>query len=352
MPLYVLVSKLKKKSVANPKFQWIEDELMPRYALSNSANSTSNTSLTVKSSYKNFVNAYDVIYNVDGPEWMLVTNVTTGSTLTVVRGWGSRAAAAASVQTDDCFLILGSAFEEGAAQSAVNTLSTKTETKVNYTQIFRKKVEITGTLAQSDLYGGSDRQYQRKKKGIELMRDFESAFWWGVDSASSGTSHQRRTMAGVNHFISTNSTTSIGTLTETEFEGCLRGPFRYGGTQKYMFAAPLVVSVISQWAQGKLNMVPKDKTYGIAISQYLSPHGTLNIVKENLFENSYIGHQGESYIVELGQLQYVYMNGRDVKLQTNIGTIGDDKFMDQYLCEISLEMHNEQKHAKLSGVTG
>jgi len=116
-----------------------------------------------------------------------------------------------------------------------------------------------------------------------------------------------------------------------------------------MFASPLAISVISQWAQGKLQMIPKDKTYGIAITQYLSPHGTLNLVKENLFEED---KSGVAFIVELGELQYVYLQGRDVKLQTNIGTIGDDKFMDQYICEIGCEFHLEKKHSKLSGITG
>ncbi len=221
----------------------------------------------------------------------------------------------------------------------------------NYTQIFRKKIEITGTLEASNLYGQSDRNYQRKKKGIELMRDFETSFWWGVraEAQVASTGHYYRTMAGVDYFISSNSDSNVGTLTETEFETHLRKPFRYGMTQKYFFASPLLVSVISQWAQGKLQMVPKDKTYGVAISQYLSPHGTLNLVKENLFEQD---TAGVGYVIELGELQYVYMNGRDVKLMTNLGTDGDDKSVDQYLCEIGMEIHSEKKHSKLAGVTG
>ncbi|NIM45838.1 MAG: hypothetical protein GTN80_08235, partial [Nitrososphaeria archaeon] len=248
----------------------------------------------------------------------------------MVRGWGTSTAAA--ITAGDTLHIIGSAFKEGALLSDVNVLSTQVSNLYNNTQIFRKRVEITGTLEASDLYGGNDRQYQRKKKGIELMRDFETNFWWGVraETLLSGATHYTRTMAGVDYFVTTNSTTSIGTLTETEFETALRGPFRYGNNQKYMFASPLIISVISQWAQGKLEMVPKDKTYGIAITQYTSPHGTLNLVKENLFETD---TAGTAFIVELGELQYVYLNGRDVKLETNLGTDGDDISIDQYICE-------------------
>ncbi len=343
-PLYVLVSKLKKKSVTNPKYEWMEDDLNPKYTTFQNAGTSAITTIKAAASY---INEYDVIKNTDTGELMLVT--VSGVSATVVRGWGTSTAAA--ITAGDTLHIIGSAFKEGALLSDVNVLSTQVSNLYNNTQIFRKRVEITGTLEASDLYGGNDRQYQRKKKGIELMRDFETNFWWGVraETLLSGATHYTRTMAGVDYFVTTNSTTSIGTLTETEFETALRGPFRYGNNQKYMFASPLIISVISQWAQGKLEMVPKDKTYGIAITQYTSPHGTLNLVKENLFETD---TAGTAFIVELGELQYVYLNGRDVKLETNLGTDGDDISIDQYICEIGMEIHSEKKHGKLAGVTG
>lgn len=31
-------------------------------------------------------------------------------------------------------------------------------------------------------------------------------------------------------------------------------------------------------------MVPKDKTYGIAVTQYLSPHGTVNLINDVMLE--------------------------------------------------------------------
>jgi hypothetical protein len=341
----VLVSKLKKKGVKNPEYAWIEDDLNPKWTTFAASADDSTESLTLTNAY---VNAYDVILNTDTSEMILVETVASTAISACQRGWGT--STAAEITALDTVHIIGSAYEEGAALSAVAVMSTQTTRAYNYTQIFRKKVEITGTLEASDLYGGNDRQYQRKKKGIELMRDFETSFWWGVRSETQlGSGHYTRSMAGIDYYVSTNSTSSIGTMTETEFETALRGPFRYGATQKYMFACPLTISVISQWAQGKLNTVSKDKTYGIGITQYLSPHGTLNLVKENMFESD---KAGISFIVELGSLQYVYLNGRDVKLETNVGTAGDDLTKDQYICEIGMEIQNQKKHAKLAGVTG
>jgi hypothetical protein len=108
-------------------------------------------------------------------------------------------------------------------------------------------------------------------------------------------------------------------------------------------------------------MFPKDKTYGIAISQYVSPHGTLNLVKETLLENtngpsggslstSYYG--GYAYALELEEIVYRYLQNRDVQFETEIQTPGDDFYKDQYICEVAMEFHQERKHAELTGVTG
>lgn len=94
------------------------------------------------------------------------------------------------------------------------------------------------------------------------MRDLERSFLYGERYEDLGTRESssiiRRTTGGVNRFISTNSTNAAGALTESEFEGFLRTVFRYGSNTKYLFCAPLILSVISLWAQGKLQTFPKD----------------------------------------------------------------------------------------------
>jgi hypothetical protein len=241
-------------------------------------------------------------------------------------------------------------------------MSTQVSEVDNYLQIFRKSVEITKTMANVELYGGADRPYQRKKKGIELMRDLERAFLFGQPIQDTGTSrdatlvHARRTTGGLDYFIATNATTAGGALTESEFEGFLRTVFRYGSNTRYLFCAPIILSVVSLWAQGKLQMFPKDKTYGIAISQYLSPHGTVNLVKELMLENaggvsSTLYYGGYAFAVELEDVVYRYLQNRDVQFETDIQHPADDFYKDQYICEVGMEFHNELKHGQLYGVT-
>lgn len=352
-PLYVLVSKLNKRVAINTTVEWLEDELNPSWTtLAVSAHSAD----TVLSASAAYFNKYDLVKIPVTGEIVLVTAVTnTAVTVTRSVGTGTYSTAAASAAAAADLVIIGSAFAEGSSSTDLTTLSTKTARAFNYLQIFRKSVEISKTLANSELYGGDDRSYQRKKKGIELMRDMERSFLFG--EASEDTTNIRRTTGGIDEFIQTNATGAGGTLTETEFEGFLRTVFRYGSNTRYLFSAPIVLSVISMWAQGKINMFSKDKTYGIAISQYTSPHGTINLVKELMLENaggvsstSYYG--GYAFAIELEEVVYRYLQNRDIQFETEIQSPGDDFYKDQYICEVGMEFHQERKHGVLTGVTG
>jgi len=263
-PLYVFVSKLNKSATVNTTFQWIEDELNPTWATFPTAHGAMVVAITTQATQRTYFNMYDLIKVPRTGEVMLVTDHnTSGTSITVVRGYGETAPAA--TVANEPVVIIGSAFQEGSSNTELLTKSTRTERRYNYCQIFRKSVEITESLANSELYGGADRDYQRKKKGIELMRDFERAFLYGdrfedTGTKHTGVTHARRITGGALYFLDTNATNAGGTLTESEFETFLRSIFRYGSKSRYLFCSPLVNSVISHWAIGKLQMVPKDKT--------------------------------------------------------------------------------------------
>ena len=104
-------------------------------------------------------------------------------------------------------------------------------------------------------------------------------------------------------------------------------------------------------------MYPKDKTYGISIAQYISPHGTINLVKDILLEHagsssSTSYYAGYAFALELEEIVYRFLQNRDVQMEMDIQNPADDYFLDQYICEIGMEFHNEKKHSKLTGVTG
>lgn len=361
-PLYVLVSKLNKRVAINTTFSWLEDELNPSWdtidvsaAYGATELSAANTGYFMKGDLIKFPSTGEVCL-----VWSVAAS-SNGDTLTVVRSYG--ATTAVNIAANATFFRIGTAFEEGSLYSQLQTKSTTVTSVSNYLQIFRTSVELTKSLANTELYGTGtgDRNYQRKKKGIELMRDLERQFLFGepkqdTTAANLCAGHARRVTGGIDYFISTNATAAGGVLTETEFENFLRTVFRYGSNTRYLLSAPLIISVVSQWAQGKLQMFPSDKTYGIAITQYVSPHGSLRLVKDVLLEDNgasnvtYYG--GYAYAIELEELVYRYLQNRDVTLETDIQLPGDDTYKDQYICEVGMEFHSEKKHGVLTGVTG
>jgi len=359
-PLYVLVSKLNKRVAINTTIQWLEDDLNPSWSYIAATATSADTSLTVTTSEGVYFNKNDLVKNPVTGEIMLITASTT-SAVTAVRGYGTTCAASAA--SGEWIVIIGPAFGEGSLTTDLVAKSTTTSQKTNYLQLFRKSIDVTKSLANTELYGGADRNNQRRKKGIELMRDMERSFVYGeprldLDTIDSSLAYgPRRTTGGIDYFIATNVTAVGGVLTEYDFESFLRTLFRFGSTERYLFCAPLIISVISQWAQGKLQMFPKDKTYGVQIAQYLSPHGTINLVKDVLLEyqnsassTSYWG--GYAYGVELENLAYRYLQNRDVTLETEIQNPGDDVYKDQYIAEIGLEFRLEKTMGALTGVTG
>jgi hypothetical protein len=343
-PLTVLLQKLRKKKVINPEYKWLEDELIPRTATVSGAQTAGELTINVQTNEGNYFRVGDIVVHTASGETMLVTAVA-ASIITVTRSYGATAASALS--DNDELLIIGNASTEGATLPTIKT--TKTTTVTNYTQIFRTPFGATRTEHQSDLYGGSDRNYLRMKKGITHMRDIERSFWFGEKREDTSGSTPRRTTGGALEFISTNVTNlaSAG-LTETTFEDFTRSVFRYGSDTKFLFCSPLTISKINEFARGKLELIPTDQTFGIKIHRYLSGHGVLNLVRTVLFE----GQTYDEYAVCL-DLENVQMRVmQDTILKQNVQANDEDGWKDEYLTEAGFMLELEKTHGLLTNVGG
>ncbi len=116
-----------------------------------------------------------------------------------------------------------------------------------------------------------------------------------------------------------------------------------------MLASARVLSVINGWALGKLQVEIGEKTFGLSVTRYVSPFGVLNIVHEPLFEGAIYG--GYAAIIDVENIKYRPLKGRDTKLETNIQNNDIDGRTDQYITEAGLEVRLPQTHALLTGVT-
>lgn len=345
-PLTQLTKKMMKTAVDSAEFKWMDEEALTKSdAINYSTGYTAgDTSIVVDTGTR--FRAGDVVKDIASGEQMLVTAVTT-NTLTVRRGWGTTSAG--NLTDNAVLLIVGNANAEGASKRGIKIQDQTMRT--SYTQIYRTPFGITRTADKTRMYGGGDLKHQRMTQLIEHQKDMERSFWFGEPKEdTTNDDHYRRATGGADYWFSTNGKDASGALTQLELNEFFRVGFRYGGRSKWLFSAPLITDAISYYAVGKLQVAPKDKTFGIAVSQWLTPFGMVNIVNSNIF-TEVTTYAGYAYLVDPAQPEYAYLVDSDTKLKTHIEANDADGQEDEYLTEAGLRFWNEKKGSVLYGVT-
>jgi hypothetical protein len=346
-PFVALSKRLTKKKADNAEYNWLERELEARWdAVNNAAGYVAGDTSIVVDNGAYFRVGMTVKVPRTG-EVLLVTAINV-NTLTIVRGFGETSAAA--LVDNDPLLIIGNVNEEGSSAPADAGGS---PVKVfNYAQIFRTPFSVTNTANASKVYGSDKLLTQEQKmNGIAHRVDMERAFLFGERKEDLTGAHPKRSTRGLLKFLSSNVVDAGGALTETEFNNWLEGVFANGSDKKVLLAAPRVISTIDSWGAGKLQLVPEAKaTYGLHVTRYISSHGELLIVKQPLFEGAVYG--GYAAAIDMANVGYRYLNGRDTSLKTNIQANDVDGRRDEYLTEAGLEVKLPKTHGLLTGVTG
>jgi hypothetical protein len=346
-PLTVITKKISKKKTGNPQFKWQEDELDPRYdAVNNGAGySDSDTSIVVDNGP--YFYAQCLVYVPRTGETMRVTAVST-NTLTVVRGVGDSTGAA--LLDNDELIITSSAQPEGDASKTAR--SRNQATVYNYCQIIRTEWDATGTGLHSEYEADDDWDHQALKHGIEHKVSVESAFMVGTRGEDTSSGQARRTCGGFKEFATENETAVNGALTEWEFFNGLRPMFDYGANEKWAFASPLAIDVLNGFPRGKLEVRQNEKTFGIRVMQYVSPHGTLNVIKHKLLKGEYLG--GEIWVMDSDVVAYRYLQNkrgsRDTHIRKEIQNNDVDGRKDEYLTEAGPQIGSPARHGSFTGI--
>jgi hypothetical protein len=342
-PLTVFTTMMPSADAINPEFSWVEDQLSPRFdAVNNGAGYASGaTSIVVDNG--TYYRAGDLWKITRTGEIMRITSIAT-NTLTVVRGIGGGAAA---IVDNDELMRIGSSHAENALSG---TPTTPNPTKVlNYTQITRDWVESSETLRASEEFTRpGDWERQVAKKMMEHKIKLETTYLHGKPTEDV-TGAPIRTTGGAFHFVQTNRTDVGGTMTETEMFGAFSGGFRYGNKQaKVGFASRTFVDVANTFPRGKLELVQadNDKTYGLDVMNYRSPHGTLKLVTHNLLEGT--AYNGYCLVLDMSQLRKRPLKGRDTHINEHIEAPDQDGRKDEILTEAGLEFGLEKTHFIIS----
>jgi len=347
-------SSMQKAPAGDSTFSWIEDFYGGRYAKVNATYNAGDDPVTITVSGAGSSSAHiftkgDIILNARTGERMKVASVASTTTITAARSVGTTPGTAGVI--GDGLYIVGNASEENATARNVNT--TKSSKQSNLTQIFKKSISVSGTEKELNLYGGKDLTYLRAKIGTEHALDIERAFWFSEKNDGTGDNTlPERTTGGILEFIESSDSyiqDQGGVLTAPDFNTFLREAFTYGNSEKVLFAGGVVLQAINEFARGQLVTKATDKSYGVNISEYVTPFGSINIVNMSpIFVNDFAGH---AFLLDLECFRYRFLNNRDTKLEMNVQANGTDGQVDQFLTECGLERKQAGRHALLKGVT-
>jgi hypothetical protein len=335
-PFITILSKMNKRKTTNYEYTWFEDDLLANYTKADGAYAAGDTDITVDETL--YFTKYDVLKVLATSEVILVTDIDDATkTLTVKRGWGTTAAGV--IANDGYLYKLGNAQQE--AYTAGGGLVTAKTPQTNYIQIFSKSIEISETADKIATYGGNRRAFERRKKMIEFMREIEAQFIWGEKKLDVTGAHPSYQTGGLLSWLGSTCPTldmNSAALTETSFEGFLRDLFTYDSEDRYFFTSSLIISQISQFAAAK-QRVEAGKTikYGVAVSTYHSPHGDIHLVKDRHFSGP---NAGMGIALKIDEMTYVYLDGSDVSVATDIQNKKDHYKLDELSATLGFEIHH------------
>jgi hypothetical protein len=345
-PLAVFTRRADKRRTVASTFSWLEESSKARFDTQNGGATSGATTVAVTNGA--YYQQWDQVLNTRTGEQIRVDGVA-GNNLTVTRGIGSTAAA---MLNGDELLIIGSAQPENDTSKPPRS---DVPSKIsNYTQIFRTPFEVSDTLRASGFQvAPAEWPRQARNKGIEHAKDLEYSFLLGRKSATTPGATQNRTTGGVLSFITTNQTDAGGDLSEAEFNAFMAQVHRYGSGQKLALASATAVGALNKFPASKQQTKNDETTYGMNVTQYTSPFGSINLVYHPLLEGTKYG--GYIVVIDMGQAAYRYLANdelnRDTKVLQNRQPNDQDGRKDEYLSEVGLEFGQQRYHGVLTGIT-
>jgi hypothetical protein len=342
----VMTERSQTAPAKNTTIRWMEDAPVPSWFHIN-ADITNSATSVVLTEDTSPIAVGDLLRIMSTGEVVRVTANNTGTkTLTIVRAFGGSAAAATAtawVQN------LRGGQPEGA--DTIDAQSTVKVEKTNYTEIWKTSVQVSRTITEVDHYFGNPRDYERKKAAERHALSIERSFLFGKKKEDLTGAAPIRAAGGFDEFVSTNRFAVGGALVEADFIDFVSDVFRYSvnpsTTKKIMLCSREVQNAIAGFGLQKLQINDKARTvYGLEVTDYVTPAGTLSLIPHKLLEN---GAAGSAYIIDPGGVWWRPLHSTEMR--TNVHNPGLDGFADELLTEGSFQYVMDEAHGVLTGVT-
>ncbi|TVQ61958.1 MAG: hypothetical protein EA378_05700 [Phycisphaerales bacterium] len=344
-----------KRAATSTVHEWIEDALLPNTDTLNQTNFTPNptgaTSLTVSNGPRFRVG--DLVRPGEHGEVMLIT-AAVANTIVVVRGYGGTTPAA--LANGMTLTILGNAALEGADADAARFTSRSRQQ--NYTQIFTKTIEVSGSMLAARQIGIDDElDYQKQERMRELLRDLENTVINGVapESDAQGSGTVRRSMRGLVRTIQSNvfapgaggMPDGDGDNDDALNEAVLNAAMRRIWDQSSGVVDTIVVGGaqkrrINAFASTARAYLPEDTAFRDLVSVYESDYGVAKVVLSRWAPPDTV------LLLDSTRLDVMPLQGRSFHYKPLAAS--GDAVRGQVVGEYTLEIRNENAHGVIGGL--
>ena len=281
--------------------------------------------------------------------------------------------------------VIGTAFPQGVVD-LTGQISTAPRQITNNTQIFRTPFSFTGTVLKTGLKYDKTGPYRDKAKehSLQHMCELEFAFLFGNKSVyvpagavdpTTGVGlpvyttggvlyHMRRWEAGdygtVTASVDTDDdkriiTNSSGTINEKQYDGYLERVFRVTNNtanEKLVLCGSGFLNIMNQLYKSKSVLdasFPRSDAYGMSVVRHVTPFGEVYYKSHPLFSEDPT-LRFNALFLDLNNLKYRYMIGRDTELLKNRQPPDADYRKDEYLSECGMECWFPQSNMYLQNV--
>lgn len=225
----------------------------------------------------------------------------------------------------------------------------------NYTQIFRTSLSLTRTRMRTKVRYGSSTYQEAKRDCLELHgMEMEKAFLFGVRTEGTGENGQpERTTGGLMSFIPAANIQDY--RTDTDFTGktwleggedyidkWLENLFRYGPKERTAYVGTGALRGINRIVKnrGYFQFTAKTIQYGIQITEWVTPFGTIDLYTHPLFSQEALWRNA-CLLFEPSFLRYRYIDDTYFQKDNSLlegSWVALDGIKEGYLTECGMEV--------------
>lgn len=399
-PLTGILSKTRSEDTDDPEFNWWEQSLASQAAdlqgvgvakdATGSTNYTSSDSVAVggmlyaivtEAALKEIREGHMVMlgyYSATTPDndrrkrGIVVGRTANGNaSIVAVKMLEADSASASNLSTANRIQVIGNVNAEGASMpDGIQYDPTKFN---NYTQIFRTPLRFTGTALKVNLRDSNNYKRQKgqilKYHGLEM----EKALMYNpAPSESIGSNGEKQRIAGgliywIKQYASDNvdnyyNSADVSASTtwvnggQDWLDAQLEKIFKYGNNQKLALCGTGALLAIQTLAKqyGNIQLVPRDRAYGLNVREWITPFGSLDLMLHPLFSHEKTENRS-MLIVEPEQIIMRPLQGRDTHYKEDDrldkgGAGGVDGIEEEFLTEIGWEIHHPETMGYLTGL--